>query len=200
MAETHTRATTWLKPEQVEQLRSVTVATAPEYLATRNDALLALLYDTGLRVGECVALDLEHLELDDAQLGLPAELQKDYPTDRSPSYTRLGLAEDTVRTLRTYLATRWSDPTAVWPSREADRMSTESVRRVVATAAEAADIRPYTLRGRGDPDAITPHTLRHSVAYRMLDREGATLYDVTNRLRHATIQTTERVYAHFDVV
>ncbi|WP_394346565.1 hypothetical protein [Halorhabdus rudnickae] len=30
----------------------------------------------------------------------------------------------------------------------------------------------------------------------MLTREDATLYDVTNRLRHATIQTTERVYAH----
>ena len=43
-----------------------------------------------------------------------------------------------------------------------------------------------------------PHTLRHSIARRMLNRErGHTLYDVTKRFRHATIQTTEWVYSHF---
>jgi integrase/recombinase XerD len=48
---------------------------------------------------------------------------------------------------------------------------------------------------------VTPHTLRHSVAFRMLNREeGNTLYNVRNRLRHATIQTTERVYDHIDRV
>jgi integrase/recombinase XerC/integrase/recombinase XerD len=30
--------------------------------------------------------------------------------------------------------------------------------------------------------------------------EGNTLYDVRNRLRHRSIQTTERVYDHFEVV
>jgi integrase/recombinase XerC/integrase/recombinase XerD len=48
---------------------------------------------------------------------------------------------------------------------------------------------------------VTPHTLRHSVAYRMLNVEEAnTFYDVRNRLRHASIQTTERVYDHIDRV
>jgi integrase/recombinase XerC/integrase/recombinase XerD len=48
---------------------------------------------------------------------------------------------------------------------------------------------------------VTPHTLRHSVAYRMLNvEEGHSFYDVRNRLRHATIQTTERVYDHIDRV
>jgi len=201
MTETQTqRAQVWLKPEQVEAMRSATVEISAEYLAPRNDALLALLYDTGLRVSEAVALDVEHVDLADAELGLPADLQKDYPNDNSPDYTRIGLADDTVRTLRTYLGTRWRDSPALFPSREADRMTTESVRNVVSDAAHAADVHPYTLRGRGDPGEITPHTFRHSVAYRMLDREDATLYDVTNRLRHATIQTTERVYAHLETV
>jgi hypothetical protein len=31
-------------------------------------------------------------------------------------------------------------------------------------------------------------------------QDGNTLYDVTKRLRHATILTTERVYSHFDRV
>lgn len=43
--------------------------------------------------------------------------------------------------------------------------------------------------------------LCHSVTYWMLNQEETnTLYNVTKRLRHATIQTTERVYSHFDRV
>ena len=58
-----------------------------------------------------------------------------------------------------------------------------------------------TVAGRGDPEDVTPHTLRHSVAYRMLNVESDnTFYDVRNRLRHASIQTTERVYDHIDRV
>ena len=77
------------------------------------------------------------------------------------------------------------------------RMTNESVRN----ATETAEVRPFAVNGRGGPKDVTPHTLRHSVAYRMLNREaGNTLYDVTKRLRHATIQTTEQVYSHFDRV
>ena len=36
-----------------------TVANSATYLAARNDALLALLYDTGLRVGELVQVDVK---------------------------------------------------------------------------------------------------------------------------------------------
>jgi integrase/recombinase XerC/integrase/recombinase XerD len=182
-------------------MRTTTVENSADYLAGRNDALLALLYDTGLRVGETVALDVDLLELEDGILALPASLQKDYPNENSPDYTRLQLADDTTRTLRKYLGSRWKAPDALFPSRQSDRITPESVRNVVQDAAVAAEIEPYTLRGRGAADDVTPHTLRHSVAYRMLAVEdGNTLYDVTNRLRHATIQTTERVYSHFDVV
>jgi integrase/recombinase XerC/integrase/recombinase XerD len=192
----------WLKPEQVDQLRTATVEHSAEYLAARNDALVALLYDAGLRVSEAVALDVDdHLDLDEGVIMLPASIQKDYPTDRSPTYTEIELADETVRTLRMFLAGRWKDPEALFPSRQTHRMSTESVRNVVRTAAVDGQVRPYTIRGRGDPEQITPHTLRHSVAFRMLNREdGNTLYDVRNRLRHATIQTTERVYDHIDRV
>jgi integrase/recombinase XerC/integrase/recombinase XerD len=200
--QTEEKATVWLKPEQVDQMRSATVEASATYLAARNDALIATLYDTGLRVSEAVALDVEdHVNLDDGVIALPAKLQKDYPTDRSPSYTEIGLADETVRTLRMYLGGRWKESPALWPSRQAERMSTESVRNVVRAASVAADVQPMTLTGRGEPTDVTPHTLRHSVAYRMLNvEEGNTFYDVRNRLRHASIQTTERVYDHIDRV
>jgi hypothetical protein len=64
---------------------------------------------------------------------------------------------------------------------------------------DRAEISPYTYEGRGEPTDVSAHTLRHSVAWRMLRAEdGNTLCDVRNRLRHATIVTTERKYDHFD--
>ena len=141
------------------------------------------------------------LDFDEGIIMLPGAIQKDYPTDRSPQYVEIELHSEVVRTLRMYLASRWKDSDALFPSRQAARMTSQSVRNVVRTAAETTEVRPFTVNGHGEPKDVTPHTLRHSVAYRMLNREeGNTLYDVTKRLRHATIQTTERVYSHFDRV
>jgi len=198
-----TEAKYWVKPQQVDQMRTAIVRASPSYLAQRNDAILALDYDTGLRNRELVELDVDMLHLDDGYIGLPAEIQKDYPTDNSPTYTEIELSSDTIRTLQNYLNIRWKDTTAVFPSRQSDRITTDAVRKsVVQKAAHEAGVKPMsTGRGRGEPDDVTPHVLRHSVAYRMLAVEdGNELYDVTRRLRHATVQTTERIYAHFDRV
>jgi len=195
------KARVWLKPEQIDAMRNATVENSADYLATRNDALITLLADTGLRVGESVAVDVDMIDFEDHVLMLPAGIQKDYPNDNSPTYTEIELAGETLRTLRTYLSNRWKDPEALFPSRQSDRMTTESVRNVVRDGAVDAEIEPYTVDGLGDPTDVTPHALRHSVAYRMMNREdGNTLYDVRNRLRHRSIQTTERVYDHLDRV
>ncbi len=195
------QATAWLKPAQVETMRNAIVRDSRSVLKQRNDSLIQFLYDTGLRVGEAVRVNVEHLDMDEGVLGLPGDLQKNYPTDRSPTYTAIELAEETTRVFDQYLSSRWKDSAALFPSLQTDRMTTEAVRGVVSQAAESADIQPYTVRGRGEPTDVTPHTLRHSVAYRMLNHEdGNTLYDVRNRLRHSTIQTTEKVYDHFDRV
>lgn len=200
------QAKAWVKPEQVDQLR--TAAHADRFasiLRDRNETMIALLYDTGLRVGELVAIDVDYLELEDEELRVPAHIQKDYPTDRSPRAATMALGQDTatsdtVRRLRSYLTNRWKDTEALFPSRQSDRITTEAVRRALASIAEEADVRPQVITGgRGDPSDVTPHTLRHSVAYRMLHEEDDyTLYDVRNRLRHATIKTTEERYDHFD--
>jgi integrase/recombinase XerC/integrase/recombinase XerD len=201
-SQTGPEAKTWLKPDQVEAMRNATVKESAGYLAGRNDALIALLYDTGLRVGELVQLDVEMVDLEEGIIMLPADIQKAYPNGNSPTYTEIELDGETVRTLQTYLNDRWKDPESLFPSRQSDRMTTESVRNVVSNAAEDAQISPYGVgKDRGTPSDVSPHTLRHSVAYRMLNfEEGNTLYDVRNRLRHRSIVTTERVYDHFQRV
>lgn len=192
------QASVWLKPGQVDALRTAVYQTRPDYLQERDDAIIALMYDTGVRVGELVAIDVDHLREENTTLYLPSHIQKDYPTDNSPGAARIGLASDTTRTLTSYLARRWKDTPALFPSRSSDRITTEGVRQMFRRVAEAAGVEPFRRDGsRGDPSDVTPHALRHSVAYRMMNVEdGNTLYDVRSRLRHRSIQTTERVYDH----
>ncbi len=197
------RATVWLTPEQIDSMRNACYTdTTASYLRSRNDAIITVLADTGLRVGELVQLDTGMLRNDTTELYVPTHIQKQYPTTDSPPPVTMELDTDTTRTLRSYLTGRWKDTDAVFPSRKANRITEQGIRYVVRGAAEAAGIEPFLIDGsRGDASRVTPHAFRHSVAYRMLHTEDEnTLYDVRNRLRHSSIQTTERVYDHFRTV
>jgi len=194
------QASVWLEPSQVESLRNACYDESfASYLQQRNDAIITLMYDTGLRVGELVQVDDPMLRNNNTELYLPAHIQKDYPNENSPSAVTIDLDGDTTRTVNAYLNSRWKETTALFPSRKADRISEQGIRYMLHKVAEVADISPWKVDGtRGDADDVTPHSLRHSLAFRMLhEEEGNTLYDVRNRLRHRSIQTTERVYDHF---
>jgi len=104
----------------------------------------------------------------------------------------------TIRTFRAYLSNTEDSTEALFPSRKSDRMSGKGINDVVKRLAKRAAVEPYAYDGRGLATNVSAHTLRHSVAWRMLRVEKEnTLYDVRNRLRHATILTTERKYDHF---
>lgn len=197
-ANSQVRAKVWVVPDQVEALRSACYATGVDYLRQRNEAIVATLYDTGLRVGELVQLDVELLRNANSELYLPADIQKDYPNENTPPPVTLELADDTGRLLSAYLTNRWKGKPALFPARSSDRISEQGVRNMLHKIADEASIRPYKIDGsRGAPDDVTPHALRHRVAYRMMNTEDRnTLYDVRNRLRHRSIQTTERIYDH----
>lgn len=192
----------WLKPRQVEDLRD---AAHEGRHGPRDDAIITLLYDTGLRRAELAQVDRGMLDLEERQLRIPPRIQKDYPTDRSPDPATFQLDRSgelrTVRTLRAYLGQLDVDGPALFPSQKSGRMTGKGVNDVVKRAAVRADVEPFTYEGRGAPADVSAHTLRHSVAWRMLRAEdGNSLYDVRNRLRHATILTTERKYDHFEVI
>lgn len=187
-----------MTPDQVEALRSACYTTGAEYLQQRNEAIIAFMYDTGLRVGELVQIDKTLLRNGNSELYLPTDIQKDYPNENSPPPVTLTLSKDTARLLSAYLNSRWKDPQALFPSRSSDRISEQGVRNMLHKIAEEAGVHPYKIDGtRGNASDVTPHALRHSVAYRMMNEEDEnTLYDVRNRLRHRSIQTTERIYDH----
>lgn len=192
----------WLKPSQIEDMRD---ACYENRHASRNDALLTLIYDTGLRRNECSLLNRDMLDLEEEQLRIPTRIQKDFPNDRVPPPATFELDQSgelrTARTLRAYLNTRSDSSSALFPSQKSDRLTGKAINDVVKRLAVDAEVRPYSYDGRGDPDDVSAHTLRHSVAWRMLRaEEGNTLYDVRNRLRHQSILTTERNYDHFETI
>jgi integrase len=193
---TQKQAKTWLTPEQIERIRDACLSDSfATYLQDRNETLIVLLADTGLRVSELVALDWEYLDLDaePGELYLPSEIQKG-----NPGASYLDLADETRRQLRRYQNRVWKDSEALFPSRQSDRMTDRSVRNVVTRVAEEAGVRPYRIEGgRGDFHEVSPHTFRHSIAFRMIRRENKRLEDVMLRLRHANLQTTDEVYGHF---
>jgi integrase len=192
----------WLKPNQVEAMRD---AAYEGRHGDRDDAVVTVLYDTGLRRGELTQVNRGMLDLEEHDLRIPPGIQKDYPNDNSPDPVTFGLDRGgdlrTVRTLRRYLDARDDASPALFPSQKSDRLTGKAINDIVKRVADRAGVKPYTYGGRGDPSDVTAHTLRHSVAWRMLRAEdGNTLYDVRNRLRHATIVTTERKYDHFEKV
>lgn len=58
---THKQANTWLDPEQIETIRDACLSESfPTYLQDRNETIIVLLTDTGLRVSELVALNYNY--------------------------------------------------------------------------------------------------------------------------------------------
>lgn len=193
------RATTWLRPQQVERLRDACYDDRfqPAY-HQRNETIVALLYDAGLRVGELVELDVESLDFVHGTLSVPSREGASGTGSTTLDLDPTG-SLGTVRLLKSYLYNRTTDTSVLFPSRKGDRLTPKAVRDVVGKVADAAGVDPHTAEGeRGDPADVSPHTLRHGAAWRLLD-DGRTMDDVRRRLRHTSVQTTERVYGHFRV-
>lgn len=197
------KARVWMKPEQIDEMKTAAYdASSYEWLANRNNAVITLLGDTGIRNQELCNLNVSHLHLAEGELYMPTEIQKDYPNEHSPPPAHLALESETVRTLRSYLQNRRHDVEPLFTTRSGNRVSSQAVRDLVAAVAFEADVSPEKfLEGEGyitgGPQDVTPHTFRHSVAYRMIKLEDEPLIKVANRLRHASVSTTEKIYYHF---
>lgn len=137
------QASTWLHPDQIERLRTACYRDRfrPPF-RQRNDALITLLYDTGLRVGELVELALDHLDLDAGTVRRPAADGHDGRPTGPPDVLDLDPAHSigTVRLLVPYLSDREGDDTTLFPSRDGGHLTPKAVRDVVN---RAADVRPY---------------------------------------------------------
>jgi len=173
-----------LSLEQVQAMLAVP-ATDSE-IGIRDAALLELLYGTGMRISEAVALDLDDVDrLARAPAGEPAPglrvLGKGGKERMVPvgSYARRALDTYLVRA-RPVLVARARGTPALFINARGGRLSRQSAWAVLRSVAEKAGITAD----------VSPHTLRHSYATHLLDG-GADIRVVQELLGHASVTTTQ---------
>jgi site-specific recombinase XerC len=114
----------WVKPEQVEAMRD---AAHQGRHGHRDEAIITMLYDTGLRCAELSGVDREMLDLDVGELRIPPRIQKDYPNDNTPNPATFELDQSndlrTPRILRSYLNTRDDDQDPLFLSQKNTRLT-----------------------------------------------------------------------------
>jgi len=141
----------------------------------RDQAILELLYATGLRVSELAGLDLDDLDRPRRTLRVVGKGGK----ERVVPY---GLPAD--RALEAYLGRRGEGRGPLFLSRRGQRLGARSVRTIVRRQARQAGLQRR----------VTPHTLRHTTATHLLDT-GADLRMIQELLGHSRLSTTQR-YTH----
>ncbi len=172
-----------LEREEIERL--LAAATAKDGAqGLRLSCMIELIYASGLRISELLALPLTALARDPAYLIVKGKGGKE----------RLAPLNDAARTaVKTYLAARPSflpkgqkDSPWLFPSRgSTGRLTPRRVGQLLEDAAIAAGI---------DRDKVSPHVLRHAFATHLLEG-GADLRVIQTLLGHADIATTQ-IYTH----
>jgi site-specific recombinase XerD len=157
-------------------------------LGQRDDALLRLLYNTGMRAQELVSLNVNHLRFS------------------RPYYVRIHgkgqrertcpLWPETIQALKRYLerrSVRLDDTEPLFVNDEDNRLTRFGVRYIVAhRVAEAAKVCPSLLTRK-----VTPHTWRHTTAMHLL-QSNVDLSMIRSWLGHPSIEATNS-YVEIDL-
>lgn len=180
------RVPEYLEREEVQKIFSEIKNQTP--LGQRDDALLRLLYNTGMRAQELVSLNVNHIRFS------------------RPYYVRIygkgskertcPLWTETVQAIKSYLeqrSVRLDDTVPLFVNDEGNRLSRFGLRYIVAhRVAEAAKVCPSLLTRK-----VTPHTWRHTTAMHLL-QSNVDLSMIRSWLGHASIETTN-TYVEIDL-
>lgn len=168
-----------LTMDEIDRLLAAPEGVTPD--ARRDRTMIELLYATGMRVGELVALDIGDVDVAEGFVrcfgkGSKERLVPLHETAAAAVTLYIGEA-------RPALATK-SSGRALFLNRRGDRLTRQGFWLILRRLAARAGI----------STKLSPHTLRHSFATHLL-HGGAPLRHVQELLGHASITTTQ-VYTH----
>lgn len=165
-----------LSPEQAIAL----VETATGATPLRDQAMLELLYGSGMRAGELVGLNIGSLDLKGRTVRVLGKGNKE---------RIVVIGECAVAAVEAYLTRERTatDSEALFVNQKGTRLTARTLQRVVE--------RRRALVGLGHD--VSPHSLRHSFATHMLTG-GADLKTVQQLLGHESLATTQ-IYTHVSV-
>ena len=190
MPKIHEKAIIRLEPnevahmlDEVEQGDKLTKTQMKYHHITRNRdvALITLLLGTGMRVSECVGIDISDIDFDTC--GIKIRRKGGYETI-------IYFGEEVEEALRNYLTTRREivpqagHEDALFLSMQNRRITVRAVQNLVKKYAQTVT----TLK------KITPHKLRSTFGTNLY-RETGDIYLVADVLGHKDVNTTRRHYA-----
>lgn len=168
---------------ELDEQKEVSVgARNRHFCAVRDNAIIELLFSTGIRIGELVALDVADVALERKLIQV---------TGRGTRGREIELAADAVaEALRGYLdlrSGRTLENEALFVGRSGTRLTIYSIENIFKKYVRLAEIRRH----------ITPHALRHTMASMMISG-GADIREVQELLGHASILSTQ-VYTKLSI-
>lgn len=155
-----------------------------DWMKLRDRALVELLYGTGIRIGELVALAVRDLELRAQEIRVMGKGGKE---------RIVPIPEQARRALAAWVEVRRSPGLMSQPlfislrTRQEDkprRLAAREARRILGERAVRADLGEH----------VHPHRLRHSYATHLLDM-GADLREIQELLGHSSLSTTQKYTA-----
>lgn len=156
------------------------------YLGLRDRAMMELLYSSGLRVSELVALDRLDFDFDSLLVRLKGKGKKErvIPITQNAA----GWVEKYLRSPLRYQNSKEhlkeQDSKALFLNKWGQRITTRSVDRKFV----------IYLTQSGLPGDVTPHTIRHTIATHWLEN-GMDLKTIQVILGHSSLSTTS-IYTH----
>ena len=181
-----------LHPKQVNALlRAAQQTRYPE----RNTAILQMMLQTGLRIGECAALQWGDIVLGERKGTVTIRAGKGNQARRVPlnHSIRQALADYVAPLMvvtnslkEVTLAASKQPPTVpLWKSERGTRLSVREMSRMIHQLVKVCAARELV------PDSTTPHSLRHTFSTRYLVRHPGDLVGLAWVLGHSSVRTTQ---------
>jgi integrase/recombinase XerC len=151
------------------------------FKATRDKAILELLYSSGLRVSELTSIDISDLDFKESLIRAKGKGKKE---------RIIPIGSKAMDAIQNYLPERISlrkKSMALFLNNRGSRLTQRSVRRILLHYSRMINL-------KGD---LSPHTLRHTFATHLL-HEGADLRSIQELLGHSSLSTTQK-YTHVDI-
>lgn len=164
-----------IDPLNHQEIQALIAACENTPTGIRNKAIVLMLLDTGLRVGE-----LARLTLDNVQMNTGKVYVEPWGSGKKTKSRHVYLGRASIRALYRYKLNRGEEGELLFLTRHEKPMNRNSIRHML-----------YTLGDRAGVINVYPHRLRHTFAIQYL-RNGGDVFTLQRLLGHSTLEMVRR--------